>query len=194
MSTFATIVCLASSVVGQAQAPPSNYEHLKGLEWGIGTWVAEVMPHLAECVDCANLVSSLRASPPLPLDVSPPAMPSTPKSSAGLEAVAGPFASAPWEPNAEAPAPAPPRAEDPFAAMDEAVAAEEARDTDEFARSSAQRPGGLRLGSHWPQTSRSEPASEARHPLDRRPSPLSSRRLRPLLPLAAASPATAVPW
>ena len=41
MSTVAALVCVASSVVAQAQAPPSNYEHLKGLEWMIGTWESE---------------------------------------------------------------------------------------------------------------------------------------------------------
>jgi hypothetical protein len=37
-----TLLLAASIVVGQAQAPTGNYEHLKQLEWIVGTWEAEV--------------------------------------------------------------------------------------------------------------------------------------------------------
>jgi hypothetical protein len=42
MLSFAALVVAASTVVGQAEAqPPSNYEHLKSVEWIVGTFEAK---------------------------------------------------------------------------------------------------------------------------------------------------------
>lgn len=38
---FTGVVLAAWMVVGQAGQPPSNYEHLKNLEWMVGTWKTE---------------------------------------------------------------------------------------------------------------------------------------------------------
>ena len=157
--------------------------------------------HLGECDDCAGWVSSLRASPPLPLDVSPPDLTSMPtfgtqpRPAAASEVVAGPFAAGSWEAHTAPPTAAAPQAEDPFASAsadpNELGPQELARAAEPSFGSSAERPGGLRLGTHWPQATEEEVADERRHPLDRRPSALRASRLRPLLPLAAAA---AVTW
>jgi hypothetical protein len=42
MLSLCACVVATSAVLGQAPAPPSNYEHLKDLEWLVGSWEANV--------------------------------------------------------------------------------------------------------------------------------------------------------
>jgi hypothetical protein len=203
--------------------PPSEQLYHFGRGPGYEPLAAErrdqINEHLAECSTCAGLVESLRASPPLPLDVSPPL-------DAPLrEAVSGPFgleaAQASRSEGAtsprSAPEPARSRRDDPFVTDDLELEFGGGRGASDSRAPDAGHGSPIRLGAHWPEArgKRSSPRSGADRPggprtlpapfdsirdsalssaradsaaaHERAPRSGSPRRLRPLLPLAAAA-------